>query len=50
VTCLYRDRATQMVLEPLGLLTRLASLVPPPRVQGIRGHGGFAPHTVCPVR
>jgi hypothetical protein len=40
----YRDGTTQMVLEPLDFLARLAALVPPPRVHLTRYHGVFAPH------
>jgi Putative transposase len=40
----YRDGTTQVVLEPLDFLARLAALVPPPRVHLTRYHGVFAPH------
>jgi hypothetical protein len=34
-----------LVLTPDELLARLATLVPPPRVYGVRYHGAFAPHS-----
>jgi len=40
----YRDGTTQVVLEPLDFLARLAALVPPPRRHLTRYHGVFAPH------
>ena len=40
----YRDGTTQILLEPLDFLARLASLVPPPRRHLTRYHGVFAPH------
>ena len=40
----YRNGTTHIVLSPLDLLSRLASLVPRPRVHLIRFHGVFAPH------
>jgi hypothetical protein len=40
----YRDGTTHIVLEPLDLIARLASLVPPPRVHLTRFHGVFAAH------
>jgi hypothetical protein len=41
----YRDGTTQIVLEPLDLIARLAALVPPPRTHLTRFHGVFAPHS-----
>ena len=41
----YRDGTTQIVLEPLDLLARVAALVPPPRMHLTRFHGVFAPHS-----
>jgi hypothetical protein len=41
----YRDGTTQIVLEPLDLMARLAALVPPPRMHLSRFHGVFAPHS-----
>jgi len=41
----YRDGTTHIVLEPLDLMTRLAALVPPPRMHLMRYHGVFAPHS-----
>jgi len=35
---------THLVLEPLDLVARLATLVPPPRRHPTRCHGAFAPH------
>jgi len=40
----YDNGTTHIVLEPLDLLARLASLVPRPRVNLIRFFGVFAPH------
>jgi hypothetical protein len=40
----FRDGTTDIVLEPLDFLARLAALVPPPRVHLTRYHGVFAPH------
>jgi hypothetical protein len=39
----WRDGTTQIVLEPLDLVARLAALVPPPRVNTVRYHGILAP-------
>jgi hypothetical protein len=38
----YRDGTTDIVLEPLDFIARLAALVPPPRVYLTRYHGVFA--------
>jgi hypothetical protein len=38
----YRDGTTDIVLEPLDFITRLAALVPAPRVHLTRYHGVFA--------
>ena len=40
----YRDGTTHVVFEPLDFLSRLAALVPSPRVNLTRFHGVFAPH------
>jgi hypothetical protein len=40
----YRDGSTDIVLEPLDFIARLAALVPPPRVHLTRFHGVFAAH------
>jgi len=40
----YRDGTTDILLEPLDFLARLAALVPPPRIHLTRYHGVFAPH------
>lgn len=42
----YRDGTTQIVLEPLDLVARLAALVPPPRLHLTRYHGVFAPDSL----
>jgi hypothetical protein len=39
-----RDGTTQLVLEPLDFIARLAALVPPPRIHLTRFHGVFAAH------
>ena len=51
----YDNGTTQIVLDPLDFLSRLASLVPKPRVNLTRFHGVFAPNfkhrsLVVPVR
>ena len=40
----YHNGTTHIVLSPLDFLSRLASLIPRPRVHLIRFHGVFAPH------
>jgi hypothetical protein len=40
----HRDGTTDIVLEPLDFIARLAALVPPPRVHLTRYHGVFAAH------
>ena len=40
----YRDGTTHVVFEPLDFLSRLAALVPSPRVNLTRFHGVFGPH------
>ena len=40
----YRNGTTHIVLDPLDFLSRLASLIPRPRVHLTRFHGVFAPH------
>ena len=40
-----RDGTTQIVLEPLDFIARLAAQVPPPRMHLTRYHGVFAPHS-----
>ena len=40
----YRDGTTQGIVEPLDFLSRLAALVPKPRVNLTRFHEVFAPH------
>jgi hypothetical protein len=41
----YRDGTTHIVLEPLDLMARLATLVPKPRMDLTRYHGVFALHS-----
>jgi hypothetical protein len=41
----YHDGTTDIILEPLGFIARLAALVPKPRVNVTRFHGVFAPNT-----
>ena len=43
----YDNGTTHVVLDPLDFLSRLASLVPRPRVNLIRFHGAFAPNFKC---
>lgn len=40
----YRDGTTHVVFEPEDFLSRVAALVPSPRVNLTRFHGVFAPH------
>ena len=40
----YRNGTTHIVLDPLDFLSRLASLIPRPRLHLTRFHGVFAPH------
>ena len=40
----YRDGTTHVIFEPLDLLSRLAALVPKPKVNLTRFHGVFAPN------
>jgi hypothetical protein len=39
----WRDGTTHVVFEPLELVEKLASIVPPPRIHMVRYHGVFAP-------
>ena len=41
----WRDGTTDVVLEPLDFLARLAALVPRPRINLTRFHGLFAPNS-----
>ena len=41
----WRDGTTDVVLDPLDFLARLAALVPKPRVNLTRFHGVFAPNS-----
>ena len=40
----YRNGTTPIVLDPLDFLSRLASLIPRPKIHFIRSHGVFAPN------
>ena len=40
----YRNGTTHIVLDPLNFLSRLASLIPRPKIHLIRFHGVFAPN------
>jgi hypothetical protein len=40
----YRNGMTHIVFEPLDFISKLAALVPVPRVNLTRYHGIFAPH------
>jgi len=46
----YRDGTTYVIFEPLDFIARLAALVPKPRVNLIRFHGVFAPHSAHRAR
>ena len=46
----WRDGTTELVLEPLDFLARLAALVPRPRINLTRFHGVFAPNSRLRVR
>ena len=41
----YRDGTTQVIFEPLDFISKLAALVPKPRVNLTRFHGVFAPNS-----
>jgi hypothetical protein len=41
----YRNGTTAMVFEPLDFISKLAALIPSPRVNLTRFHGVFAPHS-----
>jgi len=41
----YRDGMTHVVFEPLDFISKLAALVPSPRVDLTRFHGVFAPNS-----
>lgn len=41
----YSDGTTHVLFEPLDFISRLAALVPKPRVHLTRFHGVFAPHS-----
>jgi hypothetical protein len=40
----WSDGTTHLILSPMELIEKLASLVPPPRVNLVRYHGVLAPH------
>lgn len=44
------DVSSWLRLTPGELLAKLATLIPPPRVHGVRHHGVFAPHSRMRVR
>ena len=46
----WRDGTTEVVLDPLDFLARLAALVPRPRVNLTRFHGVFAPNSPLRAR
>ncbi len=46
----YRDGTTNVILEPLDFIARLAALLPPPRLVLTRFHGIFAPDSPHRVR
>ncbi len=39
----FRDDSTHVVLDPMSFLSRLAALVPPPRMHLVTYHGVLAP-------
>jgi hypothetical protein len=41
----YRDGTTHVIFEPLDFISKLASLVPKPKVNLTRFHGVFAPNS-----
>lgn len=41
----YRDGTTHVIFEPLDFISKLAALVPPPRVNLTRYHGVYAPNS-----
>ena len=41
----YRDGTTHVIFEPLDFISKLAALVPKPRVNLTRFHGVFAPNS-----
>ena len=45
-----REGTTHVIFEPLDFIARLAALVPKPRVNLTRFHGGFAPNSQHRVR
>ena len=44
----YADGTTHVIFEPLDFISRLAALVPKPRVNLTRYHGVFAPNAASP--
>ena len=46
----WRNGTTQVIFEPLDFMSRLAALVPRPRVNLTRFHGVFAPNSKCRSR
>jgi len=43
----WRDGTTHVVFEPIELVEKLASIVPPPRAHTVRYHGVLAPRAGC---
>lgn len=41
----YTDGTTHVIFEPLDFISRLAALVPKPRMNLTRNHGVFAPNS-----
>lgn len=41
----YRDGTTHLIFEPLDFISKLASLIPPPRMHLTRYHGLYAPNS-----
>jgi len=41
----WQDGTTHLIFSPMEFIEKLAALVPPLRVNLIRYHGAFAPHT-----
>jgi hypothetical protein len=46
----WRNGTTQVIFEPLDFISRLAALVPRPKVNLTRFHGVFAPNSKCRSR
>jgi hypothetical protein len=46
----WKNGTTHLLFEPLDFIARLTALVPKPRVNLIRYHGCFAPHSALPAQ